>query len=184
VSKVGQDCLKARTLLASRSQNSSARCACPATAAGAASPEPPTTARPVPASAFAFRALRKADSFVRQLIRAATPVLNRKVSMSSPTLRMSGAVAVAAGERETIPEDHGCGVGVKMSKSKRNVVTQTRWRRSTARTRARVLPSSAPYEEAVTDGQGRRSSQRYVNRVWRIWTELRSHYRDDWEPFP
>ena len=34
--------------------------------------------------------------------------------------------------------------------------------------------------DRAVDRQGHRGAHRFVNRVWRLWTELRPHYRPDW----
>ncbi|HZP82086.1 MAG TPA: class I tRNA ligase family protein, partial [Chthonomonadaceae bacterium] len=85
-------------------------------------------------------------------------------------------------ERATIPEDQWVWRWVKMSKSMGNVVTPDEMAEKYGADSLRVYGLFvAPFEETVqwTD-RGIEAASRWVNRVWRIWTDLRPHYRPDW----
>ncbi|HZO87236.1 MAG TPA: leucine--tRNA ligase [Chthonomonadaceae bacterium] len=85
-------------------------------------------------------------------------------------------------ERQTIPPDQWVWRWVKMSKSKGNVVTPDEMAEKYGADSLRLFGLFvAPFEETVqwTD-KGIESAHNYLNRVWRIWTDLRPHYRPDW----
>jgi leucyl-tRNA synthetase len=85
-------------------------------------------------------------------------------------------------ERQTIPQDQWVWRWVKMSKSMGNVVTPDEIAEKYGADSLRVYGLFvAPFEDTVqwTD-TGIEAAHRYVNRVWRLWTELRPHYRPDW----
>jgi leucyl-tRNA synthetase len=85
-------------------------------------------------------------------------------------------------ERATIPADQWVWRWTKMSKSKRNVVTPDEMAEKYGADTLRLFTLFvAPYEDNVqwTD-KGIEGAHRFVNRVWRIWTDLRAHYRPDW----
>jgi leucyl-tRNA synthetase len=85
-------------------------------------------------------------------------------------------------ERATIPEDQWVWRWVKMSKSMGNVVTPDEMAEKFGADSLRVYGlSNAPFEETVQwKDIGIEATYRWVNRVWRIWTDLRPHYRPDW----
>jgi leucyl-tRNA synthetase len=85
-------------------------------------------------------------------------------------------------ERQTIPEDQWVWRWVKMSKSKGNVVTPDEIAEKYGADSLRLYGLFvAPFEETVqwTD-KGIESAHKFVNRVWRLWTEMRPYYRPDW----
>ncbi|MCS6778014.1 MAG: leucine--tRNA ligase [Chloroherpetonaceae bacterium] len=86
-------------------------------------------------------------------------------------------------ERLTIPEDQWEYRWVKMSKSLRNVVTPDEMAEQYGADSLRLyILFAAPFEETVLwkDAGGVEAANRFLNRVWRIWHDLRPHYRDDW----
>ena len=67
-----------------------------------------------------------------------------------------------------------------MSKSMRNVVTPDEMAEKYGADSLRLYGLFvAPFEETVqwTDS-GIQNANKYLNRVWRIWTELRPHYEE------
>lgn len=86
-------------------------------------------------------------------------------------------------EKMTIPEDQWIWRWVKMSKSKGNVVTPDEIAEKYGADSLRLYGLFvAPFEDTVqwTD-KGIEASHRYINRLWRLWSELRSHYSADWK---
>jgi leucyl-tRNA synthetase len=86
-------------------------------------------------------------------------------------------------ERAAVPEEQWVWRWVKMSKSLRNVVTPDEMAEQYGADSLRTyILFVAPFEETVLwkDTSGVEAAHRYLNRVWRIWTELRPHYRSDW----
>jgi leucyl-tRNA synthetase len=85
-------------------------------------------------------------------------------------------------ERQTVPEDQWVWRWTKMSKSKGNVVTPDEMAVKYGADSLRLFTLFvAPYEDNVqwTD-KGIEAAHRFVNRIWRIWTDLRAAYRPDW----
>lgn len=86
-------------------------------------------------------------------------------------------------ERATIPQDQWEYRWVKMSKSLKNVVTPddmaAQYGADSLRT---YILFAAPFEETVLwkDAGGVEAANRFLSRVWRIWTGLRPHYQADW----
>lgn len=85
-------------------------------------------------------------------------------------------------ERETIPPEKWVWRWVRMSKSKGNVVTPDEMaERYGSDTLRLFLLFVAPYEENVQwSDKGMEGAHRFVNRVWRLWNELRPHYTPEW----
>jgi len=85
-------------------------------------------------------------------------------------------------ERETIPKDQWVYRWIKMSKSMGNVVTPDEIAEKYGADTLRVYTLFvAPFEETVQwKDSGVEGAYRYLNRVWRLWNELRPHYRSDW----
>ena len=86
-------------------------------------------------------------------------------------------------EKETIPESEWIYRWVKMSKSMKNVVTPDEMAHKYGADSLRLYGLFvAPFEETVqwTDG-GIQNANKYLNRVWRLWTELRPHYYAGWQ---
>ena len=81
-------------------------------------------------------------------------------------------------ERPLYPESEWVWRWVKMSKSMKNVVTPDEMAEKYGADSLRLYGLFvAPFEETVqwTDS-GIQNANKYLNRVWRIWTELRPHY--------
>ena len=81
-------------------------------------------------------------------------------------------------QRSEVPENEWIWRWVKMSKSMRNVVTPDEMAEKYGADSLRLYGLFvAPFEETVqwTDS-GIQNANKYLNRVWRIWTELRQHY--------
>ena len=85
-------------------------------------------------------------------------------------------------ERHTIPEDQWVWRWARMSKSKGNVVTPDEMAESFGADSLRLFCLFvAPYEENVQwSNQGIEAAHKFVNRVWRIWHTLRTHYCENW----
>ena len=86
-------------------------------------------------------------------------------------------------EKQTIPESDWIYRWVKMSKSMGNVVTPDEMAHKYGADSLRLYGLFvAPFEETVqwTDS-GIQNANKYLNRVWRLWTELRPHYYADWQ---
>ena len=85
-------------------------------------------------------------------------------------------------EKASVPESEWVYRWVKMSKSMGNVVTPDAMAEQYGADSLRLYGLFvAPFEETVqwTDS-GIQNANKYLNRVWRLWTELRSHYTADW----
>ena len=83
-------------------------------------------------------------------------------------------------ERAEVPESEWVWRWVKMSKSLENVVTPDEMAEKYGADSLRLYGLFvAPFEETVqwTDS-GIQNASKYLNRVWRIWTELRTHYEE------
>jgi len=85
-------------------------------------------------------------------------------------------------ERETIPESEWVYRWVKMSKSLGNVVTPDEIAEEYGADTLRVYTLFvAPFEDTVQwRSSGVTGAHRYVNRVWRLWSDLRPHHRSGW----
>jgi leucyl-tRNA synthetase len=86
-------------------------------------------------------------------------------------------------ERLTIPESEWVYRWVKMSKSKGNVVTPDEIAETFGADTLRIYTLFvAPFEETVQwEDSGIDGAFRYVNRVWRLWNDLRPHHRPGWQ---
>ena len=85
-------------------------------------------------------------------------------------------------ERITISEDNWEWRWVKMSKSMGNVVTPDEMAEKYGADSLRLFGLFvAPFEEIVqwTD-KGIEAAHKYVNRLWRIWIDMRAFYQPDW----
>ncbi len=85
-------------------------------------------------------------------------------------------------EKAAVPEDQWIWKWVKMSKSMGNVVTPDEIAERLGADTLRLYSLFvAPFEETVLwADKGIEGAHRFVNRVWRMWTELRPHYVADW----
>ncbi len=85
-------------------------------------------------------------------------------------------------EKASLPEDQWVWKWVKMSKSMGNVVTPDEISERLGADTLRLYSLFvAPFEETVQwSDKGIEGAYRFVNRVWRLWTELRPHYSADW----
>jgi leucyl-tRNA synthetase len=85
-------------------------------------------------------------------------------------------------ERKTIPEDQWVYRWIKMSKSKGNVVTPDEIAEKYGTDALRVYTLFvAPFEDTVQwKDSGVEGAHRYINRVWRLWSDLRTHYQPVW----
>ncbi len=86
-------------------------------------------------------------------------------------------------ERLTIPENEWIYRWVKMSKSKGNVVTPDEIAETFGADTLRIYTLFvAPFEETVQwEDSGVEGSYRYINRVWRLWNDLRLHHWSNWQ---
>jgi len=85
-------------------------------------------------------------------------------------------------ERASIPQDQWVWRWVKMSKTTGNVVTPDEMAEKYGADSLRLYGLFvAPFEDTVqwTD-KGIEAAYKFVNRVWRLWTELRPHYTANW----
>jgi leucyl-tRNA synthetase len=86
-------------------------------------------------------------------------------------------------ERATFPEEERVYRWVKMSKSLYNVVTPDEMAEQFGADSLRAyILFAAPFEETVLwkDTSGIEAAHRFVNRVWRIFGDLRPYYRESW----
>jgi leucyl-tRNA synthetase len=85
-------------------------------------------------------------------------------------------------ERDTTPEPERVYRWVKMSKSLYNVVTPDEMAEKYGADSLRLYGLFvAPFEDTVqwTD-KGIEGASRFLNRVWRLWSDLRPYYQADW----
>ncbi len=87
-------------------------------------------------------------------------------------------------EKATIPESEWVWRWVKMSKNKGNVVTPDEMAAQYGADSLRLFGLFvAPFEETVQwSDKGIEAMHRYVNRLWRLWTEMRPFYDPEWRP--
>jgi leucyl-tRNA synthetase len=85
-------------------------------------------------------------------------------------------------ERLAIPERKWVYRWIKMSKSKGNVVTPDEIAETYGADALRIYTLFvAPFEETVQwEDSGVEGAYRYVNRVWRLWNDLRTHHQPGW----
>ena len=89
---------------------------------------------------------------------------------------------LSADERQTLPQSEWVWRWTKMSKSKGNVITPDDMAQQYGADSLRLFGLFvAPFEETVqwTD-KGIEAAFRFVNRVWRLWTELSPNYYAGW----
>ncbi len=86
-------------------------------------------------------------------------------------------------EKATYPEDKKVYRWVKMSKSLKNVVTPDEIAERYGADSLRLFVCFvAPFEETVQwKDEGIEGAFRYLNRVWRIWHDLRPHFDANWK---
>lgn len=85
-------------------------------------------------------------------------------------------------EKSSVPEEEWIWKWVKMSKSMGNVVTPDEMAEQYGADTLRLYGLFvAPFEETVLwSDKGVEGAHRFVNRLWRLWTDLRGHYRENW----
>lgn len=86
-------------------------------------------------------------------------------------------------ERQSVPQSEWVWRWTKMSKSKRNVVTPDEMAQKYGADSLRLFGLFvAPFEETIqwTD-KGIEGASRFVNRIWRLWTEMSAYYLPDWQ---
>lgn len=87
-------------------------------------------------------------------------------------------------EKLTIPQEQWEFRWVKMSKSLYNVVTPDDMAEQYGSDSLRIyMLFAAPFEETVQwkDTSGVEAAARYISRVWRLFTDLRPHFMEDWK---
>ena len=89
---------------------------------------------------------------------------------------------LSADERQTLPPDEWVWRWTKMSKSKGNVITPDDMAQQYGADSLRLFGLFvAPFEETVQwSDKGIEAAFRFVNRVWRLWTELSPAYEPGW----
>jgi leucyl-tRNA synthetase len=85
-------------------------------------------------------------------------------------------------ERDATPESERVYRWVKMSKSSYNVVTPDEMAEKYGADSLRLYGLFvAPFEDTVQwTNKGIEGANRFLNRVWRLWSDLRPFYRSDW----
>jgi len=85
-------------------------------------------------------------------------------------------------ERAGVPASEWVYRWIKMSKSSGNVVTPDEMAEQYGADSLRLYSLFvAPFEDTVQwSDKGIDGAHRFVNRLWRLWTELRPHYQADW----
>ncbi len=85
-------------------------------------------------------------------------------------------------ERAGVPASEWIYRWIKMSKSSGNVVTPDEMAEQYGADSLRLYSLFvAPFEDTVQwSDKGIDGAHRFVNRLWRLWTELRPHYQADW----
>lgn len=89
-------------------------------------------------------------------------------------------------EWDSVPESDRVYRWVKMSKSSYNVVTPDEMARKYGADSLRLYGLFvAPFEDTVQwSDKGIEGANRFLNRVWRLWTDLRSYYNAGWRDAP